>query len=175
MRQFLNRWGSTLIVWSFLVTTVTGVLLFFHVHAGPTEVLHIWIGFLMVAAFVPHVARNWRAFLGYFRKTPTYVALALTVVISAALSYPALTGSGAQGGPPGVRSMAAISSAVTEAPISAIAPIIGTDAAGVIAKLYALGIDAAGPEATLKDVADAAGKSANDLLASLISAAPAAE
>jgi hypothetical protein len=175
MKKFLARWGSTLIVWSFLVTAVTGVLLFLRVRAAPTEELHIWIGMLMLLAFILHVARNWKAFVGYFRKPPTYVAAVLTVVASVALAYPALSGSATEDGPPGLRSMASISAAVAGAPLSAIAPLAQTDAAGLIAELKQLGVPAGDPSATLKEVAAAAGKDANVLLASVLAGAGASE
>lgn len=170
MQKLLARWGSTLIVWSFLVTGVTGVLLFYRVHAPPTEILHIWIGMLMLAAFIPHVARNWKSFLGYFRKTPTYVALVLTVVISAFLAYPAMTGTQERGGPPGIRSLFAVSEALGSAPVGDLAPLLDTDGPGVVARLEQLGVSASGPEVTLKEAAQASGKNVNEVLGALFSA-----
>ena len=169
MRQVLARWGSTFIGWSFAITAVTGVLLFYRIHTPPNETLHIWIGFLMIAAFVPHVARNWRAFLAYFRKPPAYIALAITILISAVFAYPEMTGAREQGGgPPGMRSMAAISQALAGAPLTALAPIAHTDTAGVMAKLSALGAPTTDPNATVNQLASGAGMNANDLLAGLL-------
>ncbi len=166
--RILNRWGTTFILWSFVVTAVTGVLLFVHIRAGATETLHIWVGLLMVLAFVPHVMRNWRAFVGYLRRPATYAALAFTVLVSVALAYPVLTGGGEAGGPPGIRSMVTISSAIADAPLSAVAPIAHTDVPGLTAKLDQLGVSAAASDATIRQIATAAGKNPNDLLAQLL-------
>ena len=159
MRQFVNKWGSTLIFASFVITSVTGVLLYFRVRASPIEELHIWIGFLMIAGALFHIARNWRQFLGYFRRPAFYAGLALTLVISALFSYPALMSTEtAQGGRPDMRAAFAISQAVSSAALSDLAPLAHTDANGLMAKLSAMGITVSDPTATLQSVADSAGK-----------------
>lgn len=169
MRQFVNRWGSTFIFASFVITAVTGVLLYFHIRAGSTEALHIWIGFLMIAAALLHIARNWRQFLGYFRKPAFYGAVALTALIGVGLSYPALMGTGtAEGGPPGLRAAMAIGRAVANAPLSELAPLAKTDANGLIARLSDMGVTVGDPAATLQSVADSAGKNSQELAAALL-------
>jgi hypothetical protein len=173
MRKFMNQWGSTLIFWSFVITSVTGVLLFFRVRTSPNEQLHIWIGFLMIAGAATHIARNWRQFLDYFRKPRFYAGLALTLLISAWFSYPVLFGSeaageGRAGGPPGMRSLFAISAALAEEPLSMIATIAHTDSDTIIKKLGNMGIAAADANASLRDIAQASGKDSNEILASLL-------
>lgn len=172
MRQFVNRWGSTFIFASFVITSVTGVLLFYRIHTPPTEELHIWIGFLMIAAAFFHIARNWRQFLAYFRKPAFYGALVVTLLIGGWFSYPVLFGSQSggerAGGPPGVRSAMAIGRAIANAPLSDLAPLAHTDASGLMAKLSAMGIAASDPGATLQSVADSAGKNPQELAAALL-------
>lgn len=164
MRQFLIRWSTTLVFWTFVVTAVTGVLLYFRVHTPPTEVLHIWIGLLMVAAFVPHVVRNWKAFVGYFAKPPLYVVLVATVAVSG--TFAALEGGrgGGQAGPPGTRGPGAINTALLNAPLSALAPVLRTDAPALMARLDRLGAHADSPGATIGEAATASGKNPVGLL-----------
>jgi hypothetical protein len=170
MRQFVNKWGSTLIFASFVITSVTGVLLYFRVRASPIEELHIWIGFLMIAGALLHIARNWRQFLGYFRRPAFYAGLALTVLIGAWFSYPVLLGTetAGEGGRPDMRSAFAISQAVAGAALSDLAPLAHTDANGLMAKLAGLGITVSDPTATLQSIADTAGKTPQELAAALL-------
>ena len=173
MRQFVNRWGSTFIFASFVITSVTGVMLYFHVRAGSTEALHIWIGFLMIAAAFLHIARNWRQFLGYFRKPAFYGAVVATAMIGAWLSFPVMLGTqtASEGGRPNLRSAITISQAVSGASLSDLAPLVHTDANGLMAKLSEMGVAASDPAATLQSVADSAGKSAQELAAALLGGA----
>jgi hypothetical protein len=171
MRQFVNKWGSTLIFASFVITSVTGVLLYFRIHTPPTEALHIWIGFLMIAGAFFHIARNWRQFLGYFRRPAFYAGLALTLVISGLFSYPVLMSTEtASGGRPDMRAAFAISQAVSSAALSDLAPLAHTDANGLMAKLSAMGITVSDPAATLQSVADTAGRTPQELAAALLGA-----
>ena len=156
MRQFVTRWGSTFIFASFVITSVTGVLLYLHIRLPPTEALHIWIGFLMVAAGLFHIVRNWRQFLGYFRRPPFYAALVVTALISAWFSYPVLFGTqtASEGGRPNLRAAFAISQAVSSASLADLAPLAKTDASGLMAKLSGMGIAVSDPSASLQSVAE---------------------
>lgn len=170
MRQFLARWGSTLIYWTFAITAVTGVMLYFRVRATPTEELHIWIGFLMLAAFVFHVARNWRAFLTYFRKPQLYAALGLTAVVSAYFFLPLFTGgtAEAEGGPPNMRAMFGITETLSSATLAELAPVAHSDTTALTAKLASAGYVVTGADETVQAIAEAAGKQPTDVLATLL-------
>ncbi len=170
MRQFVNRWGSTFIFASFVITSVTGVLLYFRIHTPPTEALHIWIGFLMIAGGLFHIVRNWRQFLGYFRRPAFYGGLLVTALISAWFSYPVMFGTqtASEGGRPNLRSAIAISQAVASAPLADLAALAHTDADGLMAKLSDMGIAVSDPTATLQSLAAAAGRSPQELAAALL-------
>jgi hypothetical protein len=170
MRPFINKWGSTLIFASFVITAGTGVLLYFRVRAGSIEQLHIWIGFLMIAGALLHVARNWHQFLGYFKRPPFYAGLALTAVLCALLSYPVLVGTdtAGKGGRPDLRSAITVSRAVASASLAELAPLAKTDANGLMDKLAAMGVTVSDPTASLQSVATSAGRSAEELAAVIL-------
>ena len=163
MRQFVSKWGSTLIFASFVITSVTGILLHFRVRASPIEELHIWIGFLMIAGAFFHVARNWRQFLGHFILPAFYAGLALTLVISGWFSYPALMSTEtAAGRPADMRGPSPSARPYSSAALSDLAPLAHTDANGLMAKLSAMGITVSDPTATLHWLPDSAGKTARN-------------
>ncbi len=169
MRYLVNKWGSTFIFASFVITAVTGVLLYFRIHTPPTEALHIWIGFLMIAAALFHVARNWRQFLIYFRRPAFYTALLATVLVGAWFSYPSLMATqGSEGGRPNLRSAITIGQAVANASLTDLAPLAKTDANGLMAKLSEMGVTVSDPAATLQSLAGPAGKSPQELAAALL-------
>lgn len=174
MRPFLARWGSTLIYWSFLITAVTGVLLFYRVRTPPNEQLHVWIGWLMIIAFLFHMMRNWRSFWTYFKKPPLYVALLLTLIISGFFAYPSMFGGGESGreggGRPDFRTLTNVTNAITKASLSDIAPIMNTDAAGLMERLNKLGVPAADPKVNLDQAATSAGKDPTAILGELFGA-----
>lgn len=172
MRQFLNRWGSTLVFASFAITAVTGVLLYFRIHVAPIEQLHIWIGFLLIAGVLLHVARNWHQVVCYFRRPPVYVGLALTAAISGYLAYPVLLGTtGEGGGRPDLRAAFTISQVVSNASLADLAPLARTDADGLMNRLSGMGIAVSDPTASLQSIARTAGKTPQEIAAALLAAA----
>lgn len=171
MRQFLNRWGSTLVFASFAITAATGVLLYFRIHVAPIEQLHIWIGFLLIAGVLLHVARNWHQALCYFRRPPVYAALALTAVICAYLAWPAVFGTASEAGRPDLRAAFIISRVVSNASLADLAPLAGTDADGLMTRLSDMGIAVSDPAASLPAIARAAGKTPQEIAAALLAAA----
>jgi Na+/melibiose symporter-like transporter len=69
---------------TFLLVSVTGALLFFHVKSGPLVDLHEWIGILFLITAVWHLAINWRSFTSYLNNRAFWLG-ALGVALVCAL------------------------------------------------------------------------------------------
>ncbi len=64
----MRKWATPLTVGSFLVMGVTGTLMFFHLDSGLNKTVHEWAGWAMLLGVGAHLAINWRAFMGYFKR-----------------------------------------------------------------------------------------------------------
>lgn len=136
----LRAWATPLTVGTFLVISVTGVLMFFHADSGLNKVIHEWIGLAMVAAVGAHLLLNWRAFTTYFKRP-----LAVTVmgVGAAVLAASFLLGGATEGGPDGMR---ALMMSVGNARIETLADLAGKDTETVLTSLDAAGYTAEASE-----------------------------
>jgi len=67
---------STLLATMFGVVSITGVMMFFKIRIFSTEALHIWLGLAFVVISLLHLAKNWKGFLSYFKKSSTLISLA---------------------------------------------------------------------------------------------------
>jgi CDP-diglyceride synthetase len=84
---------------TFLLVSVTGALLFFHVKSGPLVDLHEWIGILFLITAVWHLAINWRSFTSYLNNRAFWVgALGVALVCALIISMPGEHGRGRHGG-----------------------------------------------------------------------------
>lgn len=84
---------------TFLLVSVTGILMFFHVKSGTIVNLHEWlgIGFLVAAGW--HLAINWRAFATYLNNRVFWVgALGVALACALIISLPSEGGRGRHGG-----------------------------------------------------------------------------
>lgn len=82
---------SPLVVTTFSVVGITGVLLAFHVKAGGVKALHEWIGYAFMAVGMLHLAVNWRTFTSYVRQRSSLIAIAAGLVISLCTLYAGAT------------------------------------------------------------------------------------
>lgn len=167
MPQLLQRYATPFITGFFLVSLVTGVALF--VHVGPTAFreMHEILSLVLVLPFVLHVWKNWRAMLGYFKRTPMAIALAVTLAASAVFFLPSGETGATAGGPPPF----ALAQAVIARPLGEVAPVLGTSAEDLTAKLVAAGFAVTGPDEALADVAKGSDKDSMELMAVLVAPA----
>lgn len=142
----------------FLVVGVSGILIFFHLGNNLFKTLHEWLGLGFVALSILHVWRNGPGFLKLLTKPATYVALVIALGIAGGFVFNAATTKETGGNP-----MRRVIQAMETAPISAVAPVVGTDLAGLQTRLDAIGVKADDGSASLRKLAQQSGKPVADL------------
>lgn len=70
------------ITFSFIVIALSGILMFFHVFDGYTEVLHEIIGLMFVIFSILHIVVNWKSLKSHFKKKAFIVSFILTLLLS---------------------------------------------------------------------------------------------
>jgi hypothetical protein len=167
-RDALLRYATPFTTGLFVVSTVSGVALFLHVGTSAFREMHEILSMVLIVPFGLHVWRNWRPMLAYFRRAAMPAALALCFGVAGLFAYEGLTG-GATGGNP----MMALAARIQAAPISTLAPVLGTDETALMHALVAGGVPEAKPSDTVAEIAARTGQDSFDVLR-LLTAAPAA-
>lgn len=160
MRALLLRYATPFTTGLFVVSLVSGVLIFFHIGSGAFKGMHEWLSMALILPFVLHLWRNWRPFVAYFKHLPMAVALVVSLIAGGLFFIP--TDGGNAGGPPQI----AFLRALLRNTVSDIAPLVGETPESLTARLNAAGF-AATPEAVLSDMQAKAGKSEVQLIAAL--------
>ena len=78
-------WITPLVIGAFLISAVTGVLMFFHLDSGLNKAVHEWLSWAMVVGVGLHVLLNATAFKRYFTQTTgrgVMGGMALVLVLS---------------------------------------------------------------------------------------------
>lgn len=151
----------------FVVSAVTGVLLFFHLGERLIKELHEWIGVAFVAAALLHALRNRKALAAHARRPALWIAAGLALATAAAFIVPAMAPR--EGGGDGSRRLL---QAMMAAPLEQVAPILATTPADLSARLTAAGFTVAGPTTSLREVAKASGRPPQELTAVLVAGLP---
>jgi hypothetical protein len=142
-----REWVTPLTIGAFGLMAVTGVLMFFHSDTGLNKLAHEWLGFIFVAGVALHAAVNWGAFKRHLASSVKGRAVIALFAVALAASFAQLGGKA--GGPPPVLAMKAI----TQAPLSSVAPLTGHPVEILVARLNGAGFALSGPQASIASVA----------------------
>lgn len=165
MDRFTSRYATPLTTGLFVVSTLSGLALFFHWQPAVFHGMHEWLSLVLLAPFALHMVRNWRPLLAYARNGTLVLALAICALISAPFAVGGLTGSG-EGGNPAMRTMRLM----TLTPLDDLAPVLKTTPEALRATLAAHGHPVGAGDDTLAAIATSSGSSATDLLVMLLPA-----
>ena len=122
-------WITPVVMGAFLLSAVTGVLMFFHLDSGLNKTAHEWLSWAMVIGVGLHVLLNMPAFKRYLKQTTGRVVIGAFALVLALSFIPAGGSSGSEPGfAPPVRALA-------KAPISVLAQVAGTRACRVCSRL----------------------------------------
>lgn len=139
-------WITPLVMGSFALSAVTGVLMFFHLDTGLNKTAHEWLGWLMLGAVVLHALLNLPAVKRHLQNTTgRWVVIASFAVLG--LSFLPLGDSGGSepGFAPPVRALA-------KAPITVLAQVAGTSTDDVKTRLQAAGFTVTSDQQSVADL-----------------------
>lgn len=139
-------WITPVVMGAFLLSAVTGVLMFFHLDSGLNKTAHEWLSWAMVIGAGLHVLLNMPAFKRYLKQTTGRVVIGAFALVLALSFIPAGGSSGSEPGfAPPVRALA-------QAPISVLAQVAGTSTDDVRAKLQAQGLTVTSDQQSVADL-----------------------
>ena len=150
MKAALTRHATPYTTGLFLVSTVSGVALFFHVGSNLFHSMHEWLSMLLLVPVGLHVWKNWGALLTYLRRHTLMLPLLLSLAAGIAFAVPGLSSTGS-GGNPAFR----LNNAATSAPLTQLAPLLHSSPAALQAKLQARGLQVASANDSVKTIAAA--------------------
>jgi hypothetical protein len=152
-----RTWATPLTIGAFILMSISGILMFFHLDTGLTAGAHQWFAWLFLLGVGGHVTANFRPFKNHLRSRWGRISVAGFVVVLAAsvFSWGLVTGSQLE---------RPIVQALVDAPLSSLAGVTHTEPDVLVRKLKAHGITAA-PRQSINELALAHGVSAERLLA----------
>ena len=122
-----RSWATPVAAGAFLLSAVTGVLIFFHVDSGLNKAAHEWLSWLLLGGVVLHVLANLGGFKRHFASRGGLAVMG-AFALALALSFIAPA---AKGEPPFMASVRALS----DAPLSTLALVARQTPEALRAKL----------------------------------------
>lgn len=158
-KSVLQRQATPFTTSLFVISAVSGVALFFHVGTAWFREMHEILSLVLLVPFALHVWRNWPAFVGYFKRGAMTAAIVGGLVLSGLFVYEAESG-GSAGNP-----MMTLATRAQQAPLSALAPLLGITDAALVDRLKAAGIADATAADSLAGIAARTGRDAFEMAA----------
>ena len=138
-------WVTPLTAGAFLLSAVTGILIFFHLDRGLNKLAHEWLSWALLAGVLLHLAVNFGGFKRHFTSRP---GLALMGIFALILALSFIAPGQQKREPPFMASVQALS----ETPLSTLAQVAKRSPAQIRASLNAQGLPAASDEQTIADL-----------------------
>ena len=146
LSERLRVLATPLVISAAVVTTITGVLMFFGIDRGLNRVAHEWISIVFAVAIGLHIWRNWNAFSRLLR-TKIGLSLAILGVVLLTLSFVKIDRERAE--PAFIRA----THALLDAPLKTSLPTFGLDEKSFVKLLGQNKLDIGDQDVTLRDVA----------------------
>lgn len=142
----LNReWVTPLATGAFLLSAVTGVLLFFKIDVGLSKLVHEWLSWLLLGGAVLHVIANINAFMYHLSTRTGQVVIGLSALV---LVASLLVSTGGQSEPPFIAPMRALS----QLPLSTLAEVAQVSPQELRERLSRAGVASASDTQSLNDL-----------------------
>lgn len=145
----MRTWATPLTVGAFLLLSITGGLMFFHLEPGIAKLAHEWLGWALVAGGLAHAVANWKGLVSHLRRPLGAGLIGLFVVLMAgSFLVPQTEGKGGGGG------MRLLADRIASTPIAQLAPVANRSPDQLVAALQARGVTVADPaKETLRSLA----------------------
>lgn len=140
-------WITPLVIGAFLLSAVTGVLMFFHLDSGLNKTAHEWLSWAMVIGVVLHILLNFPAFKRYLTQN---VARSVIGVFALVLALSFIPAGGEGGGEPG---FAPPIHSLAKAPVTVLAQVAGTTTDDMKTRLAAAGLTVTSDTQSVEDLA----------------------
>lgn len=159
MKDALFRYATPAMTSLFVISLISGVIIFFHIGPAWLHGVHEWLSMLLIVPFGLHMWRNWRPFINYFKRAAMPISLAVGVAAVAAFGIVPAGAEGERSGPP----QFALAATMVASTPAAVAPVLGVTPDVLVEKLKAAGFVSADAASPMKTMAEAAGKKPADV------------
>lgn len=139
-------WATPITMGAFLLMSVTGILMFFHLDTGLNKEAHEWLGWAMVAGVALHSVANWGAFSKHLGRRPAQAIVGVFALVLAGSFF--IQPDKNDGSPDKL-----VMDTMLAAPLSQVAGLSSQSPQALVDKLTQAGFNVASPAQSLSDIA----------------------
>ncbi|NTV66220.1 MAG: DUF4405 domain-containing protein [Chlorobaculum sp.] len=164
MNATLKSLATPLAAGAFIISAVTGTLIFFDVEIGAVEPVHKWLSLLLLGGIALHMLSHWNAFSGYFSRKPALAVMGMALAVAGGSMLPVF-GEEEEGEK---RNAKAAVHALEATSLETVAQVVKSRPEELTVRLKAAGISVNSPSATITDIARSNGKESAEVLGAIL-------
>lgn len=153
----LRSWATPLIIGSYLITGISGVMLFFHLGESLIKEAHEWIGMLFAIGATLHITSHWTPFKRYFTRPLAVSVIAVSLVAGTTFIVGA---AGEEGGSP----VRAVMHTIEQAPLATVAQLQQRDERELVTLLEGAGYEVTDVGESVQTIAAVNNRSAREII-----------
>ncbi len=166
MKAAVKTLVTPLVSGAFIISAVTGLLLFFDVEIGLVEPAHKWLSWVLLSGILLHLVLHWKQFTGYLSSKPATAVIGTGMIVAMLAVYP---GFGEKENEEGKEQLGKMSAhALTSASLETLAIVTKSSPENLVDQLGKTGIIVKNPSSTIMEIAKQNGKNEKELLAALL-------
>jgi len=152
----LREWVTPLTIGSFIISAVTGIVIFFHIRIGLVRPAHEWLSWFLVLGGIIHIITNWKPFIRYSSR-PISAGIIAVFIILCVLSFIPI-------GEKKARPLHMAGNALLDTSLQTVSLVTKEDPNILMDKLIRKGVQVNNAEQTIKEIAVQSDKSGRVLL-----------
>lgn len=140
-----REWVTPVTAGAFLLSAVTGILIFFHLDSGATKIVHEWLSWILVGGVILHMVPNFRGLKTCLStKRGTLIVGTFAAILAIGILLPA----GKHGEPPFMQPVRALS----QAPLTTLAQVAQVPPQQLLERLSKAGLQPVSDQQKLSDL-----------------------
>jgi hypothetical protein len=160
MNATLKSMATPVAAGAFIISAITGILIFFDVETGAIEPVHKWLSWLLLSGVALHLLSHWNSFTGYLYRKPALAIIVLALVVTAGAMLPVF-GEEEEGGK---RNAKAAVHALETSTLETVAQVVKSQPETLAMRLKSAGINVNNPSESIADIARSNGKESEVVL-----------
>ncbi len=164
MNATLKSIATPVAAGAFIISAVTGTLIFFDVEIGAVEPVHKWLSWLLLGGIALHMLTHWKVFSGYFSRKPALAVIGIALAVAGGSMLPVF-GEEEEGEK---RNAKAAAQALEATSLETVAQVVKSRPEALTMRLKTAGISVNNPSATITDIARSNGKESAEVLGAIL-------
>jgi hypothetical protein len=164
MNATVKTFATPVAAGAFIISAVTGTLLFFDLEIGAIEPVHKWLSWLLLGGIALHMLSHWKSLTGYFSRKPALAVIVTALAVAGASMLPVF-GEEEEGEK---HSAKAAVRALEASSLEAVAQVVRSRPEELTMRLRSAGINANDHAQSITDIARSNGKESSDVLGAIL-------